>query len=65
VPTTHHIQPPYIMAYDLDVVRSFEQRSEWLERAARDEWIGLFYHDPDHAFGRIARAGRRYALNAT
>ncbi|MGH8310490.1 MAG: MBL fold metallo-hydrolase [Steroidobacteraceae bacterium] len=65
VPTTHHIQPPYIMAYDLDVVRSFEQRSEWLERAARNEWIGLFYHDPDHAFGRIARAGRRYAFSAT
>jgi glyoxylase-like metal-dependent hydrolase (beta-lactamase superfamily II) len=65
VPTTHHIQPPYIMAYDLDVVRSFEQRSEWLERAARNEWIGLYYHDPDHAFGRIARAGRRYAFSAT
>ena len=21
VPTTHHVQPPYIMAYDIDVVR--------------------------------------------
>ncbi|TDJ79015.1 MAG: MBL fold metallo-hydrolase [Planctomycetota bacterium] len=62
VPTTHHIQPPYIMAYDIDVVRSFEQRSEWLERAADRGWIGLFYHDADEAFGRIVRAGRRFAF---
>jgi glyoxylase-like metal-dependent hydrolase (beta-lactamase superfamily II) len=61
VPTTHHIQPPYIMAYDLDVARSFEVRSQWLARAADGGWTGLFYHDEQHAFARIERAGRRYA----
>jgi len=59
VPTTHHIQPQYIMAYDLDVPRSFASRSRWLERAAGDGWLGLFYHDAEHAFGRVSvRAGR-------
>ena len=62
VPTSHHVQPAYVMAYDLDVVRSIEQRSEWLERAARGGWTGLLYHDVDHAFGKVARAGRRYAF---
>lgn len=62
VPTAHHVQPPYIMAYDLDVVRSFEVRSAWLERAAAGGWTGLFYHDVDHAFGRLARRGKRYEL---
>jgi glyoxylase-like metal-dependent hydrolase (beta-lactamase superfamily II) len=62
VPTAHHVQPPYIMAYDIDVVRSFEVRSEWLARAAERGWIGLFYHDVDVAFGRIVRDGRRYAV---
>jgi glyoxylase-like metal-dependent hydrolase (beta-lactamase superfamily II) len=60
VPTTHHIQPPYIMAYDLDVARSFEQRSAWLARAAAERWLGLFYHDVDVAFGRVTRGERRY-----
>ncbi len=64
VPTSHHNQPSYIMAYDLDVVRSFEQRSTWLERAARECWIGLYYHDVDHAFGRIAKHGKRYEFEA-
>jgi glyoxylase-like metal-dependent hydrolase (beta-lactamase superfamily II) len=62
VPTTHHIQPAYIMAYDLDVPRSYASRSEWLARAAAEGWIGLYYHDVRHAFGRVARAGERYAF---
>src|SRR5262249_6071876 len=64
VPTSHHIQPPYIMAYDLDVVRSFEQRSAWLERAARENWIGRLSHDVDHAFGQITKQGKRYDFEA-
>jgi glyoxylase-like metal-dependent hydrolase (beta-lactamase superfamily II) len=62
VPTTHHIQPPYIMAFDIDVPRSFESRSRWLARAAEEGWLGLFYHDLEHAFGRVSREGRRYAF---
>ena len=63
VPTGHHIQPAFIMAYDIDVVKSFESRSKWLARAAAEGWIGLFYHDFDHAFGRIEHDGRRYELH--
>ena len=62
VPTAHHVQPPYIMAYDIDVVRSFEVRSKWLARAAEEGWIGLFYHDVDVPFGRLSRDGKRYVL---
>jgi glyoxylase-like metal-dependent hydrolase (beta-lactamase superfamily II) len=60
VPTTHHIQPQYIMAFDLDVPRSFASRSRWLARAAAAGWLGLFYHDERHAFGRVSVAGQRY-----
>jgi len=60
VPTSHHIQPAFIMAYDIDVVRSFEQRAKWLERAAERGWLNLFYHDEFHAAGRLSKEGRRY-----
>jgi len=63
VPTAHHVQPPYIMAYDLDVARSFAVRSEWIARAAERGWTGCFYHDVDHAFGRVRREGKRYAVD--
>jgi glyoxylase-like metal-dependent hydrolase (beta-lactamase superfamily II) len=62
VPTTHHVQPGYIMAYDLDVPRSYASRSRWLARAAEHGWLGLFYHDAEHAFGRVRRRGERYAF---
>ncbi|QDU84228.1 putative quorum-quenching lactonase YtnP [Planctomycetes bacterium Pla163] len=62
VPTTHHVQPPYIMAYDIDVVRSFEVRKALLEEAARERWTGLFYHDTDVPFARVAQDGRRFVV---
>lgn len=64
VPTAHHVQPPYIMAYDIDVARSFEVRSRWIARAAERGWTGLFYHDVDTAFGRIEKDGKRYRVVA-
>jgi len=64
VPTTHHAQPPYIMAYDIDVVRSFEVRSEWLARASEGGWTGLFYHDVDIPFAKLVKQGRRYEVEA-
>lgn len=62
VPTSHHIQPPYIMAYDLNAELSYQVRSEWLQRAAEGSWLGLFYHDPEVPFARVRADGRRYAL---
>jgi len=60
VPTSHHVQPAFIMAYDIDVVTSFEQRSKWLARAAEGGWLNLFYHDEHHAAGRLTKPGKRY-----
>lgn len=60
VPTTHHVQPPYIMAYDVDVPRSFAARTEWLARWADEGLIGISYHDPDRPFTSLTRDGKRY-----
>ena len=60
IPTAHHIQPPYIMAYDVDVPRSFEMRTKWLARAADEGFIGMSYHDPERPFTRLERDGRKY-----
>jgi glyoxylase-like metal-dependent hydrolase (beta-lactamase superfamily II) len=60
VPTSHHIQPAFIMAYDIDVVRSFEQRSKWLARACAGNWLNFYYHDEHHAAARMTKPERRY-----
>lgn len=64
VPTAHHIQPPYIMAYDIDVARSFEQRGRLLSDAVEHGWWALYYHDDRQAWSRLVKDGRRYATEA-
>ena len=59
-PTSHHIQPPYIMAYDINAGLSYQVRSRWFERAAEEGLAGLFYHDPLVPFARLEQEGRRY-----
>lgn len=59
-PTTHHVQPPYIMAYDVNAGSSYEVRSRWLNRAADEGLIGLFYHDAEIPFARLERDDSRY-----
>jgi glyoxylase-like metal-dependent hydrolase (beta-lactamase superfamily II) len=62
VPTAHHAQPAYIMAYDIDQTASYASRTRWMERAAAEGWIGLLYHDVDHAFVRLHAKGARYLV---
>lgn len=60
VPTSHHVQPAYVMAFDVDQQKSYDVRSHWLARAADERWTCLYYHDPLVASGRLERAERGY-----
>jgi glyoxylase-like metal-dependent hydrolase (beta-lactamase superfamily II) len=60
VPTSAHIDLPYIMSYDLFPVETFNNKKALYERAVEEDWTVAFSHDLRHAFGRIHKAGRRY-----
>jgi glyoxylase-like metal-dependent hydrolase (beta-lactamase superfamily II) len=60
VPTRHHVNPLYIMAYDQNAERSHAVRRPWIERAAAEGWINALYHDPLHGFVRFTRAIDRW-----
>lgn len=64
VPTRNHVHLPFIMAYDLNAGKSFEVRSEWIARAAAENWACLLYHDPEEPIGRFIGEGRRFAWEA-
>jgi len=59
VPTQHHIQTPYVMAYDLDPVRTMEEKVPLLERAADEDWVLFFEHDAELPACRVTRHGSR------
>ncbi len=44
-PTSSHIHLPYIMAYDLEPLKSLAEKERVLPRATEDEWVLFFEHD--------------------
>lgn len=59
VPTRAHIRLPWIMGYDLFPLETLAAKKELLPRAARENWLCLFYHDPDAALCRLAVEGEK------
>lgn len=62
VPTTHHLPLPWIMAYDVEPLRTLETRRTLYARAEAEGWLLVFQHDPAVVSGRLAREGAGYAL---
>jgi len=53
VPMRAHVRLPWIMGYDLYPVETLEAKKKLLPQAARENWICLFYHDPDAPLCRL------------
>jgi glyoxylase-like metal-dependent hydrolase (beta-lactamase superfamily II) len=45
IPTTHHLDPTWVMGYDLDPLRCIEERKRFLAQAIPEQWLVLFTHD--------------------
>lgn len=48
IPTSAHIKPAYVMAYDLYPMETFSKKTEMLERAFNEQWTMFFEHDPSN-----------------
>jgi glyoxylase-like metal-dependent hydrolase (beta-lactamase superfamily II) len=53
IPTSAHLDPTWVMGYDLDPVTCIEQRKRFLARAIREEWLVLFTHDHHAPMGFV------------
>lgn len=45
MPTSAHLEPTWVLGYDLDPLTSIEQRKRFLARAIPEQWLVLFTHD--------------------
>jgi glyoxylase-like metal-dependent hydrolase (beta-lactamase superfamily II) len=55
VPTGAHVQPTWVAAFDHYPLEVIETKSQWLGRAADENWLCGFAHDPLVDFARIVR----------
>jgi glyoxylase-like metal-dependent hydrolase (beta-lactamase superfamily II) len=53
VPMRAHVRLPWIMGYDLYPVETLDAKKRLLPQAARENWICMFYHDPDEPLCRL------------
>lgn len=63
-PTTAHLSLPWIMGYDLEPLVTLESKRGLWERAFQDDWLLVFEHDPEVAWGRLDPDVDRPALRA-
>ena len=60
IPTTAHIQDPWLMGYDLFPMETLAFKQRFIREAIEREYLIVFEHDPQIAAGYIReRAGRR------
>jgi glyoxylase-like metal-dependent hydrolase (beta-lactamase superfamily II) len=45
IPTSSHLDPTWVMGYDLDPVTCISERKRFYERAIPEQWLVLFTHD--------------------
>ncbi len=54
IPTSAHIKPAYVMAYDLYPMDTFSKKKEILEKAFEGGWTLFFEHDPATPSAQLA-----------
>ncbi|MEN8193991.1 MAG: MBL fold metallo-hydrolase [Bacteroidota bacterium] len=62
IPLSSHINPPFIMGYDLQPLVTLEEKKKLLPKAVDEDWILFFEHDPDIAAAKITRTDKGFAI---
>jgi len=55
IPTTNHLRPIYILAYDLYPRETFLNKQALMNQAYLENWILVWSHDKDMPWGRLDR----------
>ena len=53
IPTSRHLDPTWVMGYDLNPLETIVQRKRFYSRAIAEKWLVLFTHDHETPMGRI------------
>jgi glyoxylase-like metal-dependent hydrolase (beta-lactamase superfamily II) len=61
VPMRAHVRLPWIMGYDLYPLETLDAKKKLLPQAASDNWICLFYHDPDEPLCRLQHGEKEFS----
>jgi glyoxylase-like metal-dependent hydrolase (beta-lactamase superfamily II) len=55
IPTSAHLDPTWVMAFDLYPLQSIESKKRYYEQAIPERWLTVFTHDPTTPWGYVQR----------
>ncbi len=64
IATTWHLEPTWVMAYDLFPLEAIENRKKYYERAVPGQWLTMFTHDPDVPWAHITNENGKFIAKA-
>ena len=64
MPTTSHIQLPWIMAYDLRPLVTLDEKRKVLDSAAEENWTLFFEHYPVTVAALVKRTDKGVAMDS-
>lgn len=59
IPTSAHVPVPWVMGYDIHVIKLLEEKEEVLKEAKANDWILVYEHDPVVKASRV-KEGKKY-----
>ncbi len=65
VPTYAHIHIPYVMSYDIEPLKSMEEKKNLLDRLIREDILLYFDHDVVNEVCRVVKTDRGYRAGDT
>lgn len=63
IPTTWHLEPTWVMAYDLFPLETIENRKKYYAEAIPGHWLTMFTHDPNVPWAYISKEGSKLAVH--
>jgi glyoxylase-like metal-dependent hydrolase (beta-lactamase superfamily II) len=63
IPTSSHVNLPYVMSYDLYPVKTLESKEKFLQQAVKKNWIVALNHDPEYFFGTILKSEKKFLFS--
>ena len=62
IPLKSHLKLPWIMGYDLNAMKTLEEKTLFLNQASKENWLLFFYHDPKVVAVRIEQNKKYYNI---
>jgi glyoxylase-like metal-dependent hydrolase (beta-lactamase superfamily II) len=58
IPTSWHLEPTWVMAFDLFPLDTIQSKKNYYARALAERWLTIFTHDDETPWGYVARGDK-------